>query len=625
MLFVGLANLALACFIGRSYLDALPDDSGARLWWFAHAGLLTSLLTLLLLPGAFLALAAISRLGDRTFLVLQTVTWSLFQVTLEIDTRVFGLYHYHLNGAAWNLLTTRGSQDSYHLGPRIWALGTGLFALIAFGQWLFWKLAWMRIERTTERHRLRTSFAWILLFAALVSVEKTIYADADISRDRQVVALSQLFPIYPRLSVSELLPLNTTAGALRALDIEIRHDGARLAQPAQAVRLPSGGPRPNILILVVDSWRQDMLNAEVTPRLWAFAERARRFDDHLSGGNATRFGLFTLLYGLHGSYWWPVLEEKRSPLLLDALTEAGYRSRVFSSASMEFPEFRETAWVNIASDVEDHFPSTRRAERDQLLGQRFAEWLPGAIAEGAPFFAFALLDSAHQTYDFPADQALFKPYALELDYLEMARTHDGLLREQVRNRYKNALHYVDSIAGDMLAALQLSGALDNTIVVITGDHGEEFAEHGHWGHTSNFTSAQACVPMILRGPGIAAGVERRPTSHIDVPATLLEACGLAASTRKSWTLGSNLLAPPAQRDRVVAGWGELGLWTADGIFRVPLDVGRPLELAAYDQDWNLLPDQERVIGRQAAALRALSKDCTEFLDLSNVRSAPGSQ
>ena len=84
---------------------------------------MTSLLTLLLLPGAFLALAAISRLGDRTFLVLQTVTWSLFQVTLEIDTRVFGLYHYHLNGAAWNLLTTRGSQDSYHLGPRIWALG----------------------------------------------------------------------------------------------------------------------------------------------------------------------------------------------------------------------------------------------------------------------------------------------------------------------------------------------------------------------------------------------------------------------------------------------------------------------------------------------------------------------
>ena len=206
MLFVGLANLALACFLGRSYLDALPEHPGARLWWFAHAGLLTSLLTLVLLPGSLLALAAISKLGDRTFFVIQTLTWSLFHVTLEIDTRVFGLYHYHLNGAAWNLLTTRGSQDSYHLGLRIWALGTAMFLLLAFGQWLFWKLAWLRIERTSERHRLRTTFAWIFLFAALIGVEKTIYADADISRDRQVVAVSQLFPIYPRLSVSELLP-----------------------------------------------------------------------------------------------------------------------------------------------------------------------------------------------------------------------------------------------------------------------------------------------------------------------------------------------------------------------------------------------------------------------------------
>ena len=625
MLFVGLVNLVLACFLGRSYLDALPEHPGPRLWWFAHAGLVTSLLTLTLLPGSFLALAAISKLGDRTFLVLQTVTWSLFQVTLEIDTRVFGLYHYHLNGAAWNLLTTRGSQDSYHIGPRIWALGTAMFALLAFGQWLCWKLAWLRIERTSERSRLRATLACIFLFAALICVEKAIYADADISRDRQVVAVSQLFPVYPRLCVSELMPEVAAAGESQAADIEVRHDGARLTRPAQAVQLPPDGPRPNILILVVDSWRQDMLNAEVTPKLWAFAQGARRFDDHLSGGNATRFGLFTLLYGLHGSYWWPVLEEQRSPLLVDALTQAGYSTRVFSSASMEFPEFRETAWVKVASSVEDHFPSSRRAERDQLLGQRFAEWLPGAIQEASPFFAFALLDSAHQTYDFPADQALFLPYAEELDYLEMARTHDGLLREQVRNRYKNALHYVDSIAGDMLEALQRSGALDNTIVVITGDHGEDFAEHGHWGHTSNFTPEQVRVPMILRGPGIAVGVERRPTSHIDVAPTLLEACGLSASVRKSWSLGLNLLEPLEHRDRVIAGWGELGLWTADGIFRVPLEAGRPLELAAYDLDWVLLPDQEHTIAKQAAALHELSKECTVFLDRSSLESALGSQ
>ena len=260
-----------------------------------------------------------------------------------------------------------------------------------------------------------------------------------------------------------------------------------------------------------------------------------------------------------------------------------------------------------------------------MLGERFAAWLPQARAAKSPFFAFALLDSAHQTYDFPADQAPFTPYAEELDYLEMARTHDGVLREQVRNRYKNALHYVDSVAGLMLDALRASGELDHTIVLITGDHGEEFAEHGHWGHTSNFALEQVAVPLVLRGPGITPGVETRPTSHVDVAATLLEACGMPASERASWTLGLNLLEPLSKRDRVIAGWGELGLWTEDGIFRVPLAADRPLELAAYDANWCLLKDQDRVLARQKGALAQLSRECARFLDLSGAGTSRSSQ
>ncbi len=624
-LFVGLANLGLACLIGTSYLDSLPPDLGPRLWCFAHAGLLTSLLTLALVPGSFLALAAVSRLGERTFLVAQTLTWSLFHLTLFIDTRVFGLYHYHLNGAAWNLLTTRGSQDSYHLGARIWALGIAMFALFSIGQWLLWKLAWLRIERTRGRNQLRSAYGLVFLFAGSIAVEKTIYADADLSRDRELVAMSKMFPIYPRLRVSEFMGGTVHAAQARAPRIEVRREGAGLALPSGAFQLPSDSPRPNILILVVDSWRKDMLNPEVTPRLWAFAQGARRFEDHLSGGNATRFGLFSLLYGLHGSYWWPVLEEQRSPLLVDVLMQAGYGARVFSSASMEFPEFRSTAWVSIQASVEDQFPSERRAVRDELLGRRFAEWIAEPKTTSAPFFAFALLDSAHQTYDFPADQTPFRPFAEELDYLEMARTHDELLRERVRNRYQNALYYADSIAGAMLDALECSGQLENTIVLITGDHGEEFAENGHWGHTSNFTPEQVSVPMILRGPGIEPGIERRPTSHVDVAATLLEACGLPESLRGSWTVGGNLLSPSLKRERVVAGWDELGLWTADAIFRVPLDIERPLELAAYDSHWNLLADQDRVIAEQAQALQELSRACTMFLAPSGARVARGSR
>lgn len=615
MLFVGMANLALACIIGRSYLEFLPPDPAPKLWVFAHAGLLSSLVTLTLLPGLGLGLAAVSKLSDRSFLIVQTIGWSLFQLTLFVDTRVFGLYHYHLNGAAWNLLTTRGSQDSFHLGPRIWALGTGMFLLFALGNWFLWKLAWLRIARTSERGALRGAFLWILVLTLSIGVEKTIYAGADLSRDRQVVALSQMFPVYPRLSVSEMLPRDRTPGAPQDPRVAVRFEGARLAYPHEAPQLPVGRARPNVLILVVDSWRADMLEASVTPRMEEYAATSRRFADHLSGGNATRFGLFALLYGLHGSYWWPVLEEQRSPALLDALLAAGYQARVFSSASMEFPELRRTAWSRIQADVEDRFPSPRRAERDRLLGERFTQWLGEAQSDGRPFFAFALLDSAHQTYDFPSHSAPFQPYAQELDYLEMASSQSSALREEVRNRYRNALHHADSIAGEMLDAMKERGLLDDTLVLVTGDHGEEFAERGHWGHTSNFAPEQVRVPLFLRGPGVAAGIETAATSHLDVPATLLELLGVPPDLRAGYTLGGNLLEPQAQRARAVAGWGELGLWTSDGIFRVPLAGDTPLQLAAYGEDWQLLPDQDRVIARQSAALEALSRECARFLDL----------
>jgi hypothetical protein len=67
------------------------------------------------------------------------------------------------------------------------------------------------------------------------------------------------------------------------------------------------------------------------------------------------------------------------------------------------------------------------------------------------------------------------------------------------------------------------------------------------------------------------------------------------------------------------------LWTEDGIFRVPLAADRPLELAAYDDNWCLLKDQDGALARQSAALEDLSRACAQFLDISGVPVARGSQ
>jgi membrane-anchored protein YejM (alkaline phosphatase superfamily) len=424
--------------------------------------------------------------------------------------------------------------------------------------------------------------------------------------------------MYPRLTLKPLLSEPLQASIDTAPRIRVGHDDAPLVYPRAMPAIDPRGPRPDILMIVVDSWRRDMLRPDVTPNLMRFAGGARRFDDHLSGGNGTRFGVFALLYGLHGSYWWPVLAARRSPVLIDALLGLGYDVQVFSAASMDYPEFRSTAWVEVPGRVHDSFAESAPGMRDLAPVEACLDFWRTRDAK-RPYFAFVLLDSAHQKYDFPPDQTPFTPFAPDIDYLELAGARTPELIERVRNRYMNAVYRADQFAGRLLDALRESGRLENTLVIVTGDHGEEFAEHGYWGHTGNFTAEQVAVPFLMSGPGVPPGVERLPTSHLDVPASLLELLGASPAERDAWCTAESLFAPRAGRLRSVAGWEEVGLWTDECIVRVARE--RVDDAVAYDRDWKLLPDQLEALRPAAAELTELERQCARFL---SVRGGSGS-
>ncbi|MBM3990228.1 MAG: DUF3413 domain-containing protein [Planctomycetes bacterium] len=606
-----LSNIAIGALVGLSYLEAEHLPRSPTLWLFAHLGLLSAVATLSLAPGALVWLLARARLRGHALGFAAALVWMLFLLALVIDTRVWGLFRYHFNSAAWNLITTRGSEDSYRLGPRVWAVGSGL-ALVIFGfQWCAWR--WLAGSQhgaaRAQRWRKPASIAIAMLVCA-VGVEKSIYAGAELQQDARVSAVSRAFPLYPRVSVVPMLPEPLAAELGPSVPIE--SEGAKLAYPREWPVLAPNGPRPNVLFLVIDSWRGDMAGADSTPALAARAQAARTFEDHYSGGNGTRFGVFSLLYGLHGSYWWPVLEAGRAPVLLDTLLAAGYQPGVFSSASMDYPEFRRTAWSGIAPCVRDEFGDARASVRDQRVAEACLEFVRARDPQ-RPFFAFVLLDSAHQKYDFPDDADPFRPYAREIDYVELAGSRDPQLQELVRNRYRNALLHADRVAGYLLDELERTGELARTLVVVTGDHGEEFAEHGHWGHTGNFTPEQVRVPLFLLGPHIERGAERRRTSHVDVPATVLELLGADPSVRARWTLGGNLLAPQAQRECVVASWEDVGVWTQSGLLRVPRVPTAGMAISVWDERWRLVADQREALERSAASLERLAAECARFL------------
>ena len=82
------------------------------------------------------------------------------------------------------------------------------------------------------------------------------------------------------------------------------------------------------------------------------------------------------------------------------------------------------------------------------------------------------------------------------------------------------MHYVDSLVGEALAAIEAQRLLEDSVIVITSDHGQEFNDVGRnfWGHCSNFTRYQTGVPLLLYAPDLAPAVQRHRTSHFDVAA-----------------------------------------------------------------------------------------------------------
>ena len=123
-------------------------------------------------------------------------------------------------------------------------------------------------------------------------------------------------------------------------------------------------------------------------------------------------------------------------------------------------------------------------ERDINAVSEWLEWLDKAD-RNKPFFGFIFLDSAHN-YTFPPGYtANIGEMAKSVDYHTLNNEKDPT---PIKNRFKTSLHFTDSLIGKVLEDLQNRSLVQKTIIIITGDHGQEFNENRHnfWGHGSNF-------------------------------------------------------------------------------------------------------------------------------------------
>src|SRR5690606_25945071 len=143
------------------------------------------------------------------------------------------------------------------------------------------------------------------------------------------------------------------------------------------------------------------------------------------------------------------------------------------------------------------------SERDRDLTEDWLAWLDQQQEGGEqPFFGFLFYDSPHG-YTYPEDYPeQFTPVWETVNYLQLNAEFDPY---PFFNRYLNAVHYTDSLIGQVLDNLEQRGLLETTVVIVTGDHGQEFNDLGQnfWGHNSNFARYQLQVPLVIAAPGVA--------------------------------------------------------------------------------------------------------------------------
>ena len=193
---------------------------------------------------------------------------------------------------------------------------------------------------------------------------------------------------------------------------------------------------------------------------------------------------------------------------------------------------------------------------DELRKDLTKDWLAWYSKRDTskPAFSFLFYDAPHG-YDFPKDYAhRYEPMLDNINYLELNNDSDPTL---FFNRYKTSVHFVDSIVKQVLDTLKETGDLENTVVIITGDHGQEMNDNrmNFWGHNSNFTDAQVNVPFII----IAPDVNNKTidwsaddlTSHQDVVPTLMKHYLGVTNNIKDYSVGEDLLGKHVDRNWIM--------------------------------------------------------------------------
>jgi len=381
--------------------------------------------------------------------------------------------------------------------------------------------------------------------------------------------------------------------------------------------------RPNILLVVLDTARASRVyDADLMPNLNEFAGDAATYTNAYTTApwslpsHASVFtGRYTSGHRTHADE--PQFTPEATPLAT-RLNETGYETLAYSNNFWVSPSFGFDAGFDeyhvgwelfnggegFAEVGKEHtdVPGQLRAFAPKLLSRNGLKTLANALFlvtlwdrydSGAyltnrqvkkwfggadePFFMFLNYHEPHLNYDAPdsyvdqvtpagktppdADDVNQEAWAYVTGEVEM----DESEFEQLRTLYDAELRYLDSRLGALFDSLEREGLLDETLVVVTSDHGENLGDHDLMAHQYCLYDTLMHVPLMVRGPGVEPGTRDGFVELRDLYPTLLDAAGIEDAPAERdirgdpdrGMVGAEYWTPPCPTSELRADYGSL--------------------------------------------------------------------
>ncbi|MCS6099090.1 DUF3413 domain-containing protein [Shewanella baltica] len=430
---------------------------------------------------------------------------------LLYDTIVYADYGMHLSpfafDLAWADLNALLHGTSYIVTP---------LAIIAI-ELTAANFLWKRIEKI---QKLNLGNKVITLVGICFVSSHLIHIWADAADITEITRFDDTYPLSYPATARSFMESHGIDGSSQGDDVN--HNTSVLNYPEQPLTCQAD-TKINVLMITIDSLRADMVDGKSMPFLQQYTENNQSFTQHFSGGNQFRTGMFSLLYGLQGSYGDARIFNSTSPLMTRSFQQAGYELGLFlpetnlnlRSSQAMFNDFNPV----IAKETNGS------ADADLHTVASFNEW---HSIQNKPWFALVNL-KAPENFDTPVGFL----------GIETVKADPALMPAQkvLFNQYRQSLYFVDQQLKAMLANVP-----KDTLVIITGVNGKMFTSNSDEANR-NLSPQSVKVPLVIHWPNTGASKVKYRTSHYGIAPTLMTHVLGCTNNTTEYSAGRSLLQP----------------------------------------------------------------------------------